>query len=195
MGISQSPLGGMAVISRKETRSDARRFHVESPAQSHWDDDGADQPQAGLAALNPAIHWPGTAFIDARRLTEARLELVSHAHNYSSGTIELDGHVDRSMHPPCLVPTLSDQGPGIPTAMQDDIVERFLRRNVEASTGASCGRGLSIEKSITENHGLVALHPHRQRMEPQLRHKKRLGQTLLNPHEMSLKPNIPRTAI
>ena len=25
-------------------------------------------------------------------------------------------------------------------------------------------------------------------MEPQLRHKKRLGRTLLNPHEMSLKP-------
>ena len=104
MGISQSPPGGMAVTSRKETRS------------------------------------------DARRLTEARLELVSHAHNYSSGTIELDGHVDRSMHPPCLVPTVSDQGPGIPTAMQDDILGRFLRRNVEASTGASCGRGLSIEK-------------------------------------------------
>lgn len=95
----------------------------------------------------------GTAFIDADRLTEALLELVTNAHKYSTRPIELAGRVDDSTQPAQLILTVTDYGPGIPADIQDTIFERFHRGDVEASTGASSGLGLAIVKSIAENHG------------------------------------------
>ena len=49
--------------------------------------------------------------------------------------------------------TVTDNGPGVPPALQSRLFERFVRGNPTRSTGSSTGLGLAIVDAVTTAHG------------------------------------------
>jgi signal transduction histidine kinase len=110
------------------------------------------------ASVLPAHEWvlgpvaSGTAVLDARRITQAWLQLVDNASKYSPagspielGSTSAQGRVEF---------WVADRGPGIPEEARERIFERFGR--VESHRGiAGSGLGLPIVKAIALSHGGV----------------------------------------
>ncbi len=66
------------------------------------------------------------------------------------GTGSLPGSVAPVVIHECAELLVTDNGPGVPAAMQDKVFERFFRGTHE---GNGCGLGLAIVKEIVERHG------------------------------------------
>jgi len=81
-------------------------------------------------------------------LREALVNLVDNALRYAGRgarvTVQVDGASDHAE----LVVT--DNGPGVPEALREQVFERFFRATHE---GNGCGLGLAIVKEIVERHG------------------------------------------
>jgi signal transduction histidine kinase len=119
-----------------------------------------DEVHGKVAALAP-LPWQlesrgrGVIVADRQRLTQALLQLAQNAVQYGPadepigiGSSVLDGEAAFWVH---------DSGPGIPTAVQDSIFERF-RRGTFGHRSEGAGLGLAIVKAIAEaHHGRVEL--------------------------------------
>lgn len=113
-----------------------------------------------VRALDLARAWPvlvgssGTAIVDARRLTQAWLQLADNAAKYATkdtpisvgSDIGLDGGIE------WLYLWVRDSGPGIPGHAHVRIFERFGRLESNRGTAGS-GLGLAIVRAIAEAHG------------------------------------------
>lgn len=122
--------------------------------------DFTDSVVAKACALDPGREWvlesraSGVAAVDARRLTQAWLQLVSNAvkHSTAGGPISLGSDRIETRSGESLQLLVRDSGPGIPREAQDRIFERFGR--LEVSRGAEgSGLGLAIVAAIAEAHG------------------------------------------
>lgn len=94
---------------------------------------------------------PVVAEVDARRITQAWLQLADNAAKYSpsGSTIELGSLVDARGEVRLWV---RDEGVGIPASAQERIFDRFGRAETGRSQTGS-GLGLSIVQSIARGHG------------------------------------------
>src|SRR5262249_51697265 len=90
--------------------------------------------------------------VDAVRLEQALLNLLSNAHKYSFEASLIWLKLERG--PRQLVITVADDGPGIPERDCERVFQRFYRspsaalRRVQGS-----GLGLAIARSVVELHG------------------------------------------
>ena len=115
---------------------------------------------AKARALDPTREWriesdaSGSAPMDARRITQAWLQLADNAVKYSTdgaaiviASKRVDGRTGE-----WLDLSVGDAGPGIPVGLQQRIFERFGR--LESSRGEEgSGLGLAIVSAIAEAHG------------------------------------------
>jgi signal transduction histidine kinase len=108
------------------------------------------------ASVIPGHRWElaqtahATVSIDARRITQAWLQLADNAAKYSpSGSIVRLGSSSGGGWVEFWV---SDQGPGIPADAQERIFERFGRADTGRGVRGS-GLGLAIVKGIANAHG------------------------------------------
>lgn len=96
--------------------------------------------------------------IDARRLTQAWLQLADNAAKYSTKDtpISLGSDIDLDGGREWLYLWVRDSGPGIPSHAHARIFERFGR--LESNRGSSgSGLGLAIVLAIAEAHGGTVL--------------------------------------
>jgi signal transduction histidine kinase len=92
--------------------------------------------------------------MDARRITQAWLQLAGNAAKYATpGTpVVMASEVIEARTRSWLALSVSDSGPGIPTEARARIFERFTR--LESTRGAEgSGLGLAIVSAIAETHG------------------------------------------
>jgi PAS domain S-box-containing protein len=95
---------------------------------------------------------PTLAVVDAQRLEQALLNLLSNAHKYGreGGTIRLS----LARRPDEVVLAVADDGPGIAAADQEHIFERYYRSEAEARRHQQgSGLGLPIARALVELHG------------------------------------------
>jgi two-component system osmolarity sensor histidine kinase EnvZ len=75
--------------------------------------------------------------------------LVSNAARFAS-SVALTGHRDHRY----LAITIDDNGPGIPTAMREEVFKPFLRLDVARNQDeVGTGLGLAIARDIARSHG------------------------------------------
>jgi signal transduction histidine kinase len=112
------------------------------------------------SALAPEREWMidraavGTVRIDARRITQAWLQLAENAVKYSAAglPIAIGSDLSPARTGDMLQIWVQDGGPGIPLEDQARIFERFGR--LESSRRADgSGLGLSIVTAIAQAHG------------------------------------------
>jgi two-component system, OmpR family, sensor kinase len=114
---------------------------------------------AKASVLDPERAWEvrsaaGIAVMDARRITQAWLQLAGNAAKYATpGTpVVIASEVIEARARSWLSLSVSDSGPGIPTEARARIFERFAR--LESTRGAEgSGLGLAIVSAIAETHG------------------------------------------
>ena len=119
---------------------------------------------AKAQALDLAREWrvesgaQGVATMDARRITQAWLQLAHNAAKYSNaGTpIVIASEHTSSRSGNWLHFSVSDNGPGIPKDAQERIFERFGRLESSRGTEGS-GLGLAIASAIAAAHGGTVL--------------------------------------
>jgi len=87
-------------------------------------------------------------FADSTQLVQVFVNLINNACDASPGNgyITIDGEIDRQQ----LNITVTDSGPGIDPAVQDQIFEPFFTTK---SVGSGTGLGLSLVYSIVNKHG------------------------------------------
>ncbi len=115
---------------------------------------------AKARGLDPGREWilesraEGVGELDARRLTQAWLQLASNAvkHSTAGGSIVLGSERIETRSGESLQLLVCDVGPGIPREAQDRIFERFGRLDVSRGADGS-GLGLAIVAAIAEAHG------------------------------------------
>ncbi|MEW6704507.1 MAG: sensor histidine kinase [Pseudomonadota bacterium] len=92
-------------------------------------------------------------------LREALVNVVDNALRYAGRGAVVTVQVRRDEGNAWL--EISDNGPGLPPALQQQVFERFFRATHE---GSGCGLGLAIVKEIVERHGgqvsLASAQPH-----------------------------------
>ncbi len=90
------------------------------------------------------------AFVDKERLSQVVINILSNAYKFSppGTTVGISG---KNQGAEILI-EISDQGPGIPNEMQEEIFERFKQVN-KRDKASGTGLGLAICKSIIEKHG------------------------------------------
>ena len=100
---------------------------------------------------------------DAGKLQQILFNFVSNAIKFSPEDTRIVIAARRAARPdgtPCVLASVTDQGPGIPLDMQDTIFEKF--RQVDAShtrAHSGTGLGLAICRELAERLGArVALH-------------------------------------
>lgn len=97
---------------------------------------------------------------DRAILRQAFLNILGNAIKYSpsSSSIAVQAQKDLSLS---VTVRISDQGPGIPTAEQQKIFDRFYRTDEGRSTGnGGYGLGLSITKwAVDVHHGRISIDP------------------------------------
>jgi len=92
----------------------------------------------------------GTMMADERRVRQVLYNLLSNAIGFSppGGTVTLAAErVDGS-----VVFSVTDNGPGIPTELQERVFDRF-ETHTTGSRHRGVGLGLSIVRSLVELHG------------------------------------------
>jgi PAS domain S-box-containing protein len=90
--------------------------------------------------------------IDPTRMTQVLVNLLSNASKYSpvKGTIELKTERTEDH---CLRVTVADHGPGISPIEQEHLFRRFVRLGATDNGQYGVGLGLSVVKTIIEEHG------------------------------------------
>lgn len=92
-----------------------------------------------------------TINVDATRLAQVFVNLLSNASKYSPMNSPIDISVD--MKENTLYVTVADRGQGIPAEQRESIFRQFVRLNREAKSDHSTGLGLAVVKAIIETHG------------------------------------------
>ena len=103
-------------------------------------------PLTSPLALHPSL--------DASAIQQALVNLIDNALKHSPASSTVTVALEFIPHASCLILSVTDHGPGIPTEEQEKIFERFYRLGSELrreTTGV--GIGLSIVKHIVEAHG------------------------------------------
>ncbi|WP_245533789.1 sensor histidine kinase [Corynebacterium lubricantis] len=95
----------------------------------------------------------GEAFLDAERITQAVLELVSNALRYSTGPVELGSTLITDNDERLVRFWVRDHGAGIPEEERAPIFERFSRSDHHQARAGGAGLGLSIVHAIGQAHG------------------------------------------
>jgi two-component system OmpR family sensor kinase len=104
---------------------------------------------AGRIDLGVAAAQPATVTGDPDALRTLLRNLVDNAVRYSPAGGRVDVAVESSAAGPRA--TVTDDGPGIPTAERARVFDRFYRRAGTAPHGS--GLGLAIVKAIADAHG------------------------------------------
>ena len=113
-------------------------------------------------AAAPDHHWeldlpeePVTVTGDEQRLHQVLANLTSNARVHTSVGSTVTVAVRRAADlPDRVLVEVCDDGPGIPTALQPEIFERFVRGEASRSRAAgSTGLGLAIVAAVTAAHG------------------------------------------
>ena len=115
-------------------------------------------------AAAPSHHWqlelpdePITVHGDEQRLHQVLANLLSNAARHTPAGTAVTvtvAAVAVAAGPGDAIVTVSDNGPGIPPALQPDIFERFVRGDTSRSRAAgSSGLGLAIVHAVTAAHG------------------------------------------
>jgi len=93
---------------------------------------------------------------DADALARAVGNLVDNAVRHAASAVTLTSAERDGV----AVVSVADDGPGIPTADQERVFERFARVDAARSPGSGTGLGLAIAREIAEQHGgSVTLDP------------------------------------
>ena len=115
---------------------------------------------AKVGGLDPGREWrveagaTGSVSMDARRITQAWLQLADNAVKYSpaGAPITIVSERVEGRTGEWLLLSVRDAGPGVPADAQERIFERFGR--LESSRGAEgSGLGLAIVSAIAKAHG------------------------------------------
>jgi len=89
---------------------------------------------------------------DENRLMQVMTNLLSNAAKYGRPNDTIRIKVDKLEH--IVRISVRDNGPGIPTAYQNKIFEKFIRvSGSDRQSAGGSGLGLSIVRTIVENHG------------------------------------------
>jgi PAS domain S-box-containing protein len=90
--------------------------------------------------------------VDAMRLTQVLVNLLSNASKYSpiGQPIEISLSLEENN---AFKVSISDRGPGIPSVDKVDIFRRFIRRDEKDKAQYGIGLGLAVVKMIVESHG------------------------------------------
>lgn len=89
----------------------------------------------------------GMVHADANRIRQAILALVENARRHAN---PCEVVVSTRFTPGVATVTVSDQGPGVPPALADEIFRQFVRG--PKSTGGT-GLGLAVVRAIARSHG------------------------------------------
>jgi signal transduction histidine kinase len=89
------------------------------------------------------------AVLDPQRITQAVMQLAANAaaHTPAGSPVEFSSQVRNG----CVIFTVSDHGPGIPTAAREQVFGRFARLDPRRTEGT--GLGLAIVAAICAAHG------------------------------------------
>jgi PAS domain S-box-containing protein len=109
-----------------------------------------DRRQQKLTVRNP-LKLP-KVMIDPTRLTQVITNLLSNASKYSPIAEEIDLMVEKVSNSLIKI-SLADRGPGIPPVERMEIFRRFIRLDSQDGTQYGIGLGLSVVKTIVNEHG------------------------------------------
>lgn len=107
-------------------------------------------------AGNPSPAGNFELSVDGRAIQQALVNLTDNAikHSAKGQTVTVGLETGNGSTAPVILLSVADHGPGIPTAEQERIFERFYRRGSELRRETQgVGIGLSIVKHIVEAHG------------------------------------------
>jgi two-component system OmpR family sensor kinase len=117
-------------------------------------DVGQEMPETvdPLTRSGPAIGVsvePGIVRTDRLRFRQLLRNLLSNARKYGGETIRVEGRVEGRTY----VCSVIDDGPGVPTEIEDRLFERFIHQGHQTATKDSVGLGLSIVHALTQGMG------------------------------------------
>ena len=143
-----------ALLSIAQAESGAPRQHFEpiDLAALVWDVAELYEPVAEEKGLKLDVRVDAAATIPGSRhlLFQALTNLIDNALKYAAGgkrlTLALRSDQDRA------IVEVADDGPGIPEAARDKVVERFYRLDSSRTTPGS-GLGLSLVAAVARLHG------------------------------------------
>ena len=117
-------------------------------------DVGQEMPETvdPLTRSGPAIAVsvePGIVRTDRLRFRQLLRNLLSNARKYGGENIRVEGRVEGRTY----VCAVIDDGPGVPTEIEDRLFERFIHQGHQTATKDSVGLGLSIVHALTQGMG------------------------------------------
>jgi two-component system OmpR family sensor kinase len=90
---------------------------------------------------------------DAQRLHQVFVNLLANARVHTPSGTRVKIELEKTERATAVV-TITDNGPGIPRALQSDLFERFARGDSSRSRASgSTGLGLAIVKAVIDAHG------------------------------------------
>ena len=94
---------------------------------------------------------PAQISADPTRLQQVLVNLLSNASKYSP--MEASLQLDFRQQDGALRASVTDQGPGLPAEARQQVFQRFVRLPNQDGTQPGIGLGLSVVKTIIEEHG------------------------------------------
>lgn len=94
---------------------------------------------------------PTNLSADPTRLQQVLVNLLSNASKYSPMESQLGLALQRQGEE--LLVQVRDQGPGLPSDQRDQIFQRFIRLSNQDGTQPGVGLGLSVVRTVVEEHG------------------------------------------
>jgi PAS domain S-box-containing protein len=139
-------------LGRIEAGMDTRREFVQLEGILRYT---IDMLQGQIKSKNLTVHIDIAPALPALRANPIRLRQVldnvignAIKYSYADGEIHISIHFEENQ----IILNVTDQGPGIPTADQPHIFDKFYRgTNIDSEVEGS-GLGLAIVKNIVENH-------------------------------------------
>ena len=99
-----------------------------------------------------------TVVLDRQRIIQALMQLAANAVQHTTPADRITLSAQLHEHTGMVSISVTDTGPGVPSAEQQAIFERFHRGSTGRADGSGAGLGLAIVRSIAEaHHGHVEL--------------------------------------
>jgi signal transduction histidine kinase len=92
---------------------------------------------------------PGVVRTDRLRFRQLLRNLLSNARKYGGENIRVEGRVEGRTYLCAVI----DDGPGVPTEIEDRLFERFVHQGHQTATKDSVGLGLSIVHALAQGMG------------------------------------------
>jgi signal transduction histidine kinase len=92
---------------------------------------------------------PGMVRTDRLRFRQLLRNLLSNARKYGGDNIRVEGRVEGRTY----VCAVIDDGPGVPSEIEDRLFERFIHQGHQTATKDSVGLGLSIVHALAQGMG------------------------------------------